>query len=254
MTNKEFAQSLCLKSTLMNLTEGNVSEVYNQNYDRWRYRVSDTVIVNGEDVSDSSERAFLQYHERKGKPNIESLTMSMTVGGIPVTEKDFILEETEKHQAKYEKVITDRAKNLSLIKKLEIYLNYLKQRKVELVRSLPEDNQVFDERILNEIHTRFNDGTIWKKIFLVDFIQSFQGLGNKIDPITATDFCYLLGLIQEMRVKHICPNYANWVQSTFNIKNYINLKVQTPDSNTKTHIRTEFSKLQCYKNYIKILT
>ena len=93
MNDKELGQIACLNSTTFDLTSDNVIEVYQRNYHRWQYKVSDTVIVNGEDVSNSFERALLQYPNTEHKPNIKSLSMSNTIGGIPIKEIDFIKEE-----------------------------------------------------------------------------------------------------------------------------------------------------------------
>lgn len=132
MNNKELGQTACLGSTLFDLTDKNVEEIYHRNYIRWQYKVSDTVIVNGVDVSDSFERALLQYTDKEGKPNIQSLHMSNTIGGIPAKEIDFIKEELNTQTKLIEKYSSDIKNKRLEIKRLEIYLEYLNFRKIEL--------------------------------------------------------------------------------------------------------------------------
>jgi len=162
MSDRELNE-FCLKSTLLGLTEANVLAVYKQNYFRWQYRISDEVIVNGQVVK-GIERALLQQPDKEAKPNIESCIISNTIGGIPVTEMDFIQEEIPTQKALYYKYSTNRKDNLILIKRFEIYLKYLDQRKNEL-ENLSEDPLQINELEVSSKH---------KKLKIVTYESYFQ--------------------------------------------------------------------------------
>ncbi len=216
MENKEFS----LRSTLWDLTEANVSEVYKRNFERWQYRESDEVIVNGEVVT-GIEKGLLQLPNKEGKPNIESLTMSCKVGGIPITEMDFIKAEMASFAKK-------TSNDLLSLKRIEIYLNYLKQRKGDLERKFltkdwePLYNDLINKHIKNvslndfsEVMDHHNlpnglDKIVWKtkkafesafrihfKFTFIEFNKCFINIdGNKLHannkPTTNFDFRSLL--------------------------------------------------------------
>lgn len=81
---------------------------------------------------------------------------------------------------------------------------------------------VFDDSTLTTLHELFNDEGIWDKIPLVDFLTTFSGEGCKVTPCDNKKslFCYLLGEIEELRCKEVCPNFDIWVKDTFRIDDY----------------------------------
>lgn len=98
---------------------------------------------------------------------------------------------------------------------------------------------VFDEDILSDIHKEFNKGGIWKPLDKVEFIESFQGKGNKINLMERkqADFCYIIGLIEDKRNDSSCLNFAKWVENTFGIKqNSYKKQKKEYESNSKKRI------------------
>lgn len=168
---------LGLNSTLSNLTTENVKEVYQQNYNRWRYKHSDIVIVNGEEITDPFEKAFLQYTGRniseKAKAdkdkdvkeylskitkadndvNIQTLEISDTIGGLPLKEVDFINEELAKCQKGTDDLLEK--------KRTEIYLEYLNKRKNEISDNKAAFNKglnsPYDDETLGKVFDRLTD-------------------------------------------------------------------------------------------------
>lgn len=113
----------------------------------------------------------------------------------------------------------------------------------KMLFSVPEaTNNIFDENLLFKIHNEF-DGELWESISLIDFINSFNGLGNKIKPFIKGDFCYMLGEIEPFRNKNIRLNVANWVKTTFSIPEYKKHKSNSPKNPKRAAIKTRIAHI-----------
>ena len=84
--------------------------------------------------------------------------------------------------------------------------------------------------LISDIHRVFN-GEIWESITKIEFLESFEGKGNKINPKIQAEFCFILGQIEGKRNNILCPNMEKWVEATFNIKenSYSKGKIHKPN-------------------------
>ncbi|HDP54765.1 MAG TPA: hypothetical protein ENN24_03660, partial [Bacteroidetes bacterium] len=63
-------KKLYLFNALARINRNNVNEIYNIEFNRWRYMNSSKVIVDGEEVSDKFEKQLLLRPNQQGDPNI----------------------------------------------------------------------------------------------------------------------------------------------------------------------------------------
>jgi hypothetical protein len=93
------------------------------------------------------------------------------------------------------------------------------ERRLSIEAKKKQRKNPFDDKLLSDIHHAFN-GEIWEKISLADFLNSFNGKAKMIKPIKVVDFCFLIGQIEKRRNENSVLNFANWVEFTFDVKQY----------------------------------
>lgn len=112
---------------LAGLTPDNVAEIFNKNFNRWRYYNSSEVIVNDR-KTEGLERFFMMLPDRNGNPNINSCTVSDTTKeGFPLTEEKFIEIELHKFEPLYNETIGS-SRDIETSLKLKTYIDYLKNK------------------------------------------------------------------------------------------------------------------------------
>ena len=121
------------KIKLMLIDPTNVAEVYNRNFSRFMYLNSDKVIVNGEELSDQTERQAMMLPNKQGEPNIKTVEICQTKDGFPLTEQDFIEYELETLR-------DERGLRFKEKKQLELYKKFLLDRRQEIESPSGQNN------------------------------------------------------------------------------------------------------------------
>jgi hypothetical protein len=164
--------------SLATLTPDNANEVFERNFERWRYKHSNEVTINGVKI-EGIEREMMLLPDKDGCPQIDNCIISDTTkGGFPLTKQTFINEELAKYEPLYNKTIgsdKDRENNL----RLKTYIDYLRmelnrphQTSEKQKPELPTKQITFkNSEIIHNLHTELKGYFPNKEAELLNALQ-----------------------------------------------------------------------------------
>ena len=126
---------------LSGLIPQNIEERYAKLFNRWKFRNSDKKIIDGKEITEG-EKTLIQMSFFNIIPEPKQITIEEIKDGFPLEEIDFIEQEIKANQPKHEKTIGSKV-NLTVNKQLKLYLDYLANRKNDLLnKGTPEQTNL----------------------------------------------------------------------------------------------------------------
>jgi hypothetical protein len=189
---------------LEGITETNAKEFYDRNHTRWQIDWDSVITGDGVKLS-QFERITLPLY---GKYKYKQVKASETIQGLPLTELDFIRQESLLCNELQEKVKGE--KNPIYYKRVETYLNYITNRYNELTKPPKLQKKTSYVWLMNadkelpELHSlMIESNLIAKETTLHQLIAIFTGQPiDNIEPIrwkqdNASELLYFISQLEQ---------------------------------------------------------
>lgn len=207
--------------------ESEAKENYIINYNRWRIKKSDMFWVDGvlyEKNKDPKETPLTDIDFKMNdiepkyfgfKPEPKNTKISDTIIGYQLTESNFIQNEINN----YSKFIDNPKSDLNDIAliKIDIYLKYLHQRKLELTQPQPATKDI------NEINTKKYGGLSFIALKHYYLHKGYPNSGYEITKENCNEIALNGGFTKKYSGKKLLDTYINYVKSETDRKNGSNM-------------------------------